>query len=82
MASAGDVVSFSLTDVPALADAFTQTRLLVLSGAGIFKFGPSFLPDWFGFNRAILEEAKTSALRGLPSLEARPSAIRSNQVDR
>src|SRR5262249_44546620 len=71
MASTDDGASFSLTDVPALTDALAQGRLLVLAGAGISKLGPSFLPDWFSFNRAILEEAKACALRGLPWLDAK-----------
>jgi len=52
-----------------LAEAVAGNRLLVLAGAGISRLGPSFLPDWFGFNRAILEEAKACVLRGLPSLD-------------
>ena len=54
----------------ALADAMANNRLAVLAGAGISRLGPSFLPDWFGFNRAILEEAKACVLRGIPSLDA------------
>jgi tetratricopeptide (TPR) repeat protein len=66
MASTDDAASFSLIDVPALADALARGRLLVLAGAGISKLGPSFLPDWFSFNRGILEEAKACTLRELP----------------
>jgi tetratricopeptide (TPR) repeat protein len=69
MASTNDGASFSLTDVPALADALSRGRVLVLAGAGISKLGPSFLPDWSSFNRAILEQAKACALRGIPMLE-------------
>jgi tetratricopeptide (TPR) repeat protein len=70
MASTDEGASFSLAAVPALADALASGRLLVLAGAGISRLGPSFLPDWFGFNRAILEEAKACASRGIPGLDA------------
>src|SRR4029077_13642933 len=42
-------------------------RLLVFAGAGISMAQPSCLPNWKGFNRALLEEVKKSAL-ALPAL--------------
>src|SRR6185436_18295331 len=71
MASTPDPARFDLKEAPALADALHHRRLLVLAGAGISNLGPSFLPDWAGFNRALLEEAKGCVLRGLPRLDAK-----------
>ena len=59
-----------LAELPHLERAVARSELLVLAGAGISRLGPSFLPDWFGFNRALLDEAKACALRGLPRLGA------------
>ncbi len=82
MASTDDGALLSLADSPALAEALTRGRLLVLAGAGISKLGPSFLPDWSSFNRAILEEAKACTLRGLPALEASaPGALQGLAIE-
>lgn len=74
MAATNDGARFRLRDVPALAEAVASGQLLILAGAGISRLGPSFLPDWYGFNRALLEEAKACALRGLPALDDRARA--------
>src|SRR5688572_20279074 len=80
--TARDAAPLRLADVPALADAVAHGRLLVLAGAGISRLGPSFLPDWFGFNQAILEEAKACALRGLPELDpAARAALQALSMD-
>jgi hypothetical protein len=47
---------------PSLREALLKRRLLIFSGAGLSMLPPSSLPDWYGFNEAILEEAKASAL--------------------
>jgi tetratricopeptide (TPR) repeat protein len=51
----------------AVLKAAERGRLLVFAGAGISMAQPSCLPNWKGFNRALLEEVKKSALT-LPAL--------------
>src|SRR5262245_54325465 len=64
-----------------LQSAADHGDLLVLAGAGISKLGPSFLPDWFGFNRSLLEEAKACAQR-LAQLDAAAiEALQALQID-
>ena len=46
----------------AVLKAAERGRLLVFAGAGISMAQPSCLPNWKGFNRALLEEVKKSAL--------------------
>jgi len=68
---------------PPLARALDTGRLLIPAGSGISKLGPSFLPDWRGFNRSLLEEAKASAVRGLPGMtDEAATAIRGLNLDR
>lgn len=56
---------------PALADAVSRKRLLVLCGAGVSMLPPSNLPSWWGFNQSILDEAKRLTLEGFPDLDER-----------
>ena len=49
-------------DLRKLEAAASRGELLVMAGAGISKLAPSYLPDWFSFNRSLLEQAKASAL--------------------
>lgn len=67
---------------PRLAQALDTRRLVIFAGAGISKLGPSFLPDWRGFNQSLLEEAKESALRGLRVSAQAAAAIRGLTLDR
>ena len=52
-----------------ILSAAEQGRLMVFAGAGISKDPPSRLPDWFGFNRMILEGIQRAALEVLPDCE-------------
>jgi len=74
MAAPDEGSSFRLSDVPALAAAVVRGQLLVLAGAGVSRLGPSFLPDWYGFNRSLLEAAKACALEGLAASDAKAKA--------
>ncbi len=49
-----------------LADALRTGRLTVVAGAGISMLAPSSLPSWWGFNVALLDAIKQSALNLLP----------------
>lgn len=53
---------------PALREALDSNRLLIFCGAGISMLPPSCLPSWWGFNQALLEEAKRATLQLLPGL--------------
>jgi hypothetical protein len=50
-----------------ILDAAAHGRLAVFAGAGLSMASPSYLPDWIGFNRLLLETVKTSALE-LPGI--------------
>lgn len=54
--------------LPHLQRALENRNLLIFAGAGISKLQPSLLPDWYGFNRMLLEAAKETVLRGLSHL--------------
>jgi tetratricopeptide (TPR) repeat protein len=56
-----------------VAEAAQRGELIVLAGAGISMAAPSCLPDWYGFNLALLEEIKASAL-ALPGLPENAAA--------
>ena len=49
-------------EIKSLLEAAARGDLLIFAGAGISMLQPSCLPDWKGFNRALLEEIKASAL--------------------
>lgn len=51
---------------PALADAITRGRLVVVAGAGISVLPPSSLPSWWGFNEALLKALRQAAQSLLP----------------
>jgi hypothetical protein len=65
-----------------LIDASRRAELVVFAGAGISMSAPSCLPSWKGFNAAMIEEIKTSALAfpGLPDDAA--AAIRRLDIER
>jgi len=66
----------------ALLRAVQQRRLVVLAGSGISVLAPSYLPEWRGFNEALLEGVKDLALT-FPGLnEDAQSAIRGLSLDR
>jgi tetratricopeptide (TPR) repeat protein len=56
-----------------LIEASGRVELVVFAGAGISMSPPSCLPDWRGFNHALLEEIKASALE-LAALSANAAA--------
>lgn len=56
-----------------LVEAARRAELVVFAGAGISMSAPSCLPSWKGFNLALLEEIKASAL-ALPGLPERAAA--------
>ena len=59
-----------------LVEAARRAELVVFAGAGISMSAPSCLPSWKGFNLALIEEIKASAL-ALPGLpESAAAAIR------
>jgi tetratricopeptide (TPR) repeat protein len=65
-----------------LLRAVQERRLVVLAGSGISVLAPSYLPDWRGFNEALLHGVKDLALT-LPGLNKdAESAIRSLSLDR
>lgn len=60
-----------MPDLPSeLRNACEKRTLAVFCGAGVSALAPSCLPDWRGFNQAVLQEAKTLALEELPQLDA------------
>ena len=61
------------TSLTPLVEASEHAELVVFAGAGISMSAPSCLPDWKGFNLALLEEIKGSALE-LPALSANAAA--------
>ena len=66
----------------ALLRAVQERRLVVLAGSGISVLAPSYLPDWRGFNEALLDGVKDLAL-SLPGLNKdAESAIGSLSLDR
>jgi tetratricopeptide (TPR) repeat protein len=65
----GEELALSSELPPALREAIKRKRLLIFAGAGVSLLPPSSLPDWFGFNEAILEESKASALRIVSDLD-------------
>jgi tetratricopeptide (TPR) repeat protein len=64
-----------------LIEASRRAELVVFAGAGISMSAPSYLPSWKGFNAALIEEIKTSALAfpGLP--DAAAAAIRRLDIE-
>jgi SIR2-like domain len=64
-----------------LIEASQRAELVVFAGAGISMSAPSCLPSWKGFNAALIEEIKTSALAfsGLPDDAA--AAIRRLDIE-
>jgi tetratricopeptide (TPR) repeat protein len=64
-----------------LLRAVAERRLVVLAGSGISALPPSYLPDWRGFNEALLDGIKDLALT-LPALgKDAESAIRGLSLD-
>jgi hypothetical protein len=64
-----------------LLRAVQERRLVVLAGSGISVLAPSYLPDWRGFNEALLDGVKDLALT-LPGLnKGAESAIRGLSLD-
>lgn len=64
-----------------VVEAARRAELIVFAGAGISMSAPSCLPDWNGFNLALLEEIKASAL-ALPGLpESAAAAIRRLDIE-
>jgi len=64
-----------------VVDAAAHRRLAVFAGAGLSMAPPSSLPDWIGFNRLLLDTAKTSALE-LPGVSpAAGDAIRGLRLE-
>jgi tetratricopeptide (TPR) repeat protein len=64
-----------------VVEAARRGELIVFAGAGISMAAPSCLPDWKGFNLALLEEIKASAL-ALPGLpESAAAAIRRLDIE-
>jgi hypothetical protein len=61
------------TSLAPLVEASGRGELVVFVGARISMSAPSCLPDWKGFNLALLEEIKASALK-LPALPANAAA--------
>lgn len=65
-----------------LLRAVQQRRLLVLAGSGISVLAPSYLPEWRGFNQALLDGVKDLALTFPGLSEEAESAIRGLTLDR
>lgn len=51
-----------------LRQAIESRRLVVLCGAGLSVAPPSCLPDWMGFNEAVLHEARRAVQMAYPAL--------------
>ena len=72
----------SLAVPKSLLRAVQERRLVVLAGSGISVLAPSYLPDWRGFNEALLEGVKDLALTHPGLNEDAESAIRGLSLDR
>ena len=68
-------------ELATVRQAAAESRLLIFAGAGISMLPPSYLPDWKGFNRALLEEIKASALSVAALPERAGAAIRRLDID-
>jgi tetratricopeptide (TPR) repeat protein len=64
-----------------LLRAVQERQLMVLAGSGISVLAPSYLPDWRGFNEALLDGVKDLALTFPGLSEDAESAIRGLTLD-
>ena len=53
-----------------IQNAITTNGFVIFAGSGLSMLPPSNLPSWWGYNQAILEEAKQRTLNNIPNLTA------------